>query len=163
MHETTEYLNVVIPHQIFSNTNQIQVMSLSNSSSNSNYLSEQKCENEDKDFLIDDDYNDQQELTFYGQEDSLDESIFDQVDSLLLSRKECQEREQQIQLCENLVSESEMNSKPVEHCKTYLNNHDTRLKDILEESYSKAPTRHGSLDTLSGHESFISDDCYMIW
>ena len=48
-------------------------MSLSNSSSNSNYLSEQKCENEDKDFLIDDDYNDQQELTFYGQDDSLDE------------------------------------------------------------------------------------------
>ena len=41
-------------------------------------------DNENKDFLIDDDYNDQQELTFYGHDDSLDESLFEKVDSLLL-------------------------------------------------------------------------------
>ena len=51
-----------------------------------------------------------------------------------------------------------MNSKPVEHFKTYFND-DIKLKDILEESYSKAPTRQGSLDTLSGHESIMSDAC----
>ena len=46
------------------------------------------------DFLIDDDYNDQQELTFYGhEEDSLEESLFEKVDSLLSRRQESQEAE----------------------------------------------------------------------
>merc|ERR1719341_1045088 len=43
------------------------------------------------DFLIDDDYNDQQELTFYGHDDSLEESLFEKVDSLLSRRQESQE------------------------------------------------------------------------
>ncbi|XP_023338321.1 uncharacterized protein LOC111708998 isoform X10 [Eurytemora carolleeae] len=41
----------------------------------------------EKDFLIDDDYKDQPQLTFYDQEDSIEESIFSTLDSLLAGNR----------------------------------------------------------------------------
>jgi len=46
-----------------------------------------QCSEHDKDFLIDDDYKDQPQLTFYDQEDSIEESLFSTLDSLLAGKE----------------------------------------------------------------------------
>jgi len=136
-----------------------QVMSTSSSSNFSNKsgaktnTSPSCSDNENKDFLIDDDYNDQQELTFYGHDDSLDESIFEQVDSLLMRRQETQENNKTKDQDPQLLDETDGPIHPSD-----LPTHMPRLCKIPEKSHEKASSRQGSLDTLSDQESIVSDD-----
>jgi len=117
-------------------------------------------DNENKDFLIDDDYNDQQELTFYGHDDSLDESLFEKVDSLLLKGQEKQENEGKKDKCEDRVKLSEDSTDgPLNVCASPIRL--PRLDQIIRESTEKPRQRQDSLDTLSGQESIGSDDCML--
>jgi len=117
-------------------------------------------DNENKDFLIDDDYNDQQELTFYGHDDSLDESLFEKVDSLLLKGQEKQENEENNDKCQDKVNLSEDTTDgPINVCASPIRL--PRLDQIIRESAEKPRVRQDSLDTLSGQESIGSDDCML--
>jgi len=117
-------------------------------------------DNENKDFLIDDDYNDQQELTFYGHDDSLDESLFEKVDSLLLKGQEKQENEENNDKRPDKVNLSEDTTDgPINVCASPIRL--PRLDQIIRESAEKPRVRQDSLDTLSGQESIGSDDCML--
>ena len=150
------------------NGNQAQVMTTSSTSNNSNCISENKStakttpspgscsDNENKDFLIDDDYNDQQELTFYGHDDSADESIFEKMDSLLLRRQEAQEKDQNNEEIPNLDVETDGPIKTSVHPSPIM-----KFGEFIEDSTCKSHSRCGSLDTLSGQESIRGDDCML--
>lgn len=162
--------NQVYQHILSKNSSNI--MTTSTGSNYSNCPSETKfttkttpspsscSDNENKDFLIDDDYNDQQELTFYGHDDSLDESIFEKVDSLL---QKGQEKEEIVEKNEKCQEES---CKPEDNPDGPINVSTSpirlpRLEQIIREASEKPRMRQDSLDTLSGQESIGSDDCML--
>ena len=97
--DSSELTSVSLPLEQLPAPSVLPVMSTSTtSSSNLSQVQDggKKTASPDQaDFLIDDDYNDQQELTFYGHEDSMEESLFEKVDSLLSRRQESQEQEQE--------------------------------------------------------------------
>ena len=102
------------------------------------------------DFLIDDDYNDQQELTFYGHEDSIEESLFEKMDSLLSRRQESQEKqEQEDQVDGKLQGVGEVVN--VDFSPLHL----PKLGDLKD---SEARQRRGSVDTLASQASITRDE-----
>ena len=133
-----------------------QVMSTSSSSNFSNKsgaktnTSPSCSDNENKDFLIDDDYNDQQELTFYGHDDSLDDSRWTVC---WWDDKKTQEKNKTKDQDTQLLDETDGPIHPSD-----LPTHMPRLCKIPEKSHEKASSRQGSLDTLSDQESIVSDD-----
>ena len=136
--------------QLLRNSNKTQDIFLSSSSSSNSTCFTENDENDDKIFLIDDDYNDQQELTFCCQEDSLDESIFQQVDSLLLSNKETKGR---------FLEESKRSNISFALDAEYKIDYEygAKLSDIkLKKAKS---IDHGSLETLSSKEGFGRNIC----
>eukprot|EP00090_Calanus_glacialis_P029408 TRINITY_DN4719_c1_g1_i1.p1 TRINITY_DN4719_c1_g1~~TRINITY_DN4719_c1_g1_i1.p1 ORF type:complete len:1044 (-),score=228.11 TRINITY_DN4719_c1_g1_i1:16-3147(-) len=167
---STDPNNQIFQHIL--NKNPANIMNTSTGSNYSNCPSETKftskttpspsscSDNENKDFLIDDDYNDQQELTFYGHDESLDESLFEKVDSLLLKGQEKQENEQNNEKCQDTVNKSEDTTDgPINVCASPIRL--PRLEQIIRESAEKPRVRQDSLDTLSGQESIGSDDCML--
>jgi len=167
---STDPNNQIYQHIL--NKNPTNIMDTSTGSNYSNCPSETKftskttpspsscSDNENKDFLIDDDYNDQQELTFYGHDESLDESLFEKVDSLLLKGQEKQENEQNNEKCQDKVNKSEDTTDgPINVCASPIRL--PRLEQIIRESAEKPRVRQDSLDTLSGQESIGSDDCML--
>eukprot|EP00092_Neocalanus_flemingeri_P000193 GFUD01000207.1.p1 GENE.GFUD01000207.1~~GFUD01000207.1.p1 ORF type:complete len:1065 (+),score=218.08 GFUD01000207.1:175-3369(+) len=159
-------------YQHILNKNSANIMSTSTGSNYSNCHSENKSttkttpspsscsDNENKDFLIDDDYNDQQELTFYGHDDSLDESLFEKVDSMLMRKQETQETDQNNEKCQNSVQKAEGTADiSINDCASPIRL--PRLEQIKRESVDKPRVRQDSLDTLSGQESIGSDDCML--
>ena len=103
------------------------------------------------DFLIDDDYNDQQELTFYGHDDSIEESLFEKVDSLLSRRQESQEKD------EDVVDGKETGVGEVVNVNVdFSPKHLPKIDELkLSEAVSQ---RRASVDTLASQASIARDD-----
>ena len=103
------------------------------------------------DFLIDDDYNDQQELTFYGHDDSIEESLFEKVDSLLSRRQESQEKDG------DTVDGKETGVGEVVNVNVdFSPKHLPKIDELkLSEAVSQ---RRASVDTLASQASIARDD-----
>ena len=120
------------------------------------------------DFLIDDDYNDQQELTFYGHDDSLEESLFEKVDSLLSRRQESQEADgkDEVDGKEDGVGEivdvnvdfSPVHHKPDSDIQPTPPIHLPKIDELKASEGVMVRQRRASVDTLASQASITRDD-----
>ena len=121
------------------------------------------------DFLIDDDYNDQQELTFYGHDDdSLEESLFEKVDSLLSRRQESQENDgkDEVDGKEEGVGEivdvnvdfSPVHHKPDSDIHPAPPIHLPKIDELKASEAVMVRQRRASVDTLASQASITRDD-----
>jgi len=121
----------------------------------------------DKDFLIDDDYKDQPQLTFYDQEDSIEESLFSTLDSLLAGKENEQViKEENVPKEESKAIETMMKTRSVHDSplrsavnlrKFSLTNHLKENLDKVNDDSERSRLRSRA-DTLS---SLASDDCIL--
>ena len=120
------------------------------------------------DFLIDDDYNDQQELTFYGHDDSLEESLFEKVDSLLSRRQESQEadgkdsvdgKEEGVgEIVDVNVDFSPVHHKPDSDIQPAPPIHLPKIDELKALEGVLVKERRASVDTLASQASITRDD-----
>merc|ERR1719507_348254 len=120
------------------------------------------------DFLIDDDYNDQQELTFYGHDDSLEESLFEKVDSLLSRRQESQEadgkdsvdgKEEGVgEIVDVNVDFSPVHHKPDSDIQPAPPIHLPKIDELKASEAVMVRQRRASVDTLASQASITRDD-----